>query len=172
MLIYYFESQSIVGRRSLLLWVEGVDGNGECCRCCRRILCALKARHLFCNWKFRLAFSSSRRSFRESTSSMLPYISDIAGWSGTGGRVCCFRYFRSSLGIFSWNPAAWLTFFTGQDVCSQPTIILGSSFKNNQKITKRSFHNLFVLILKKIRLPGIYLLRQSQDLQLVSRILE
>ena len=69
--------------------------------------CSLKARYLFCNWKYRLAFSSSRRSFRESTSSMLPCISCIAGRSGTGERVCCFRYFRSSWGIFSWN-TAWL----------------------------------------------------------------
>ena len=63
---------------------------------------SLKARYLFCNWKDRLAFSSSRRSFRENTSSvLLPCISCIAGRSGTGERVCCFRYFRSSWGIFS-----------------------------------------------------------------------
>ena len=35
---------------------------------------------------------------------------------------------------------------TGQDVCSQPTIILVSSFQINQKITKRSFYSPFVLI--------------------------
>ena len=69
--------------------------------------CSLKARYLFCNWKYRLTFSSSRRSFPESTSSMLPCISYIAGRSGTGERVCFFRYFRSTWGIFSWNPA-WL----------------------------------------------------------------
>ena len=40
--------------------------------------CSLKARYLFCNWKYRVVFSSSRRSFRESTSSMLPCISCIA----------------------------------------------------------------------------------------------
>ena len=45
---------------------------------------SLKARYLFCNWKYRLAFSSSRRSFRENTSSMLPCISCIAGRSLTG----------------------------------------------------------------------------------------
>ena len=69
--------------------------------------CSLKARYSFCYWKYRLAFSSSRRSFRESTSSMLPFISCKAGRSGTGERFRCFRYFRSSWGIFSWNPA-WL----------------------------------------------------------------
>ena len=68
---------------------------------------SLKARYLFCNWKYRLTFSSSRKSFRESTSPMLPCISCIAGRSGTGERVCCFRYFRSYWGMFSWNPA-WL----------------------------------------------------------------
>ena len=57
--------------------------------------CSLKARYLFCNWKYRLAFSSSRRSFRESTSSMLPCISCIAGISGTGKRFCCFRYLET-----------------------------------------------------------------------------
>ena len=108
--------------------------------------CSLKARYLFCNWKYLLAFSSSRRSFRESKSSMLPCISCIAGRSGTGERFCCFRYFKSSWGIFSWNPAWLKTFFTGQDVCSQSTIILGSSFQINQKITKRSFYRLFLLI--------------------------
>ena len=41
-------------------------------------------RYLFCNWKYRLAFSSSWRSFRESMSSMLPCITCIAGRSGTG----------------------------------------------------------------------------------------
>ena len=49
--------------------------------------CYLKARYLFCNRKYCLAFSSSRRSFRESTSSMLPCISCIAARSGTGERV-------------------------------------------------------------------------------------
>ena len=49
--------------------------------------CYLKARYLFCNRKYRLTFSSSRRSFRESMSSMLPCISCIAGRSGTGERV-------------------------------------------------------------------------------------
>ena len=67
--------------------------------------CSLKVNYLFCNWKYRLALSSSRRSFPESTSSMLPCISYIAGRNGTGERVCRFRYFRSSWGIFSWNPA-------------------------------------------------------------------
>ena len=62
--------------------------------------CSLKVRYLFCNWKGHLAFSSSRRSFRESTSTMLPCISCIAGRRGTCERVCCFRYFRSSRGIF------------------------------------------------------------------------
>ena len=38
---------------------------------------------------------------------MFPCISCLAGTSGTGERVCCFRYFRSSWGIFSWNHA-WL----------------------------------------------------------------
>ena len=39
--------------------------------------CSLKARYPFCNCKYPLAFSSSRRSFRESTSFMLPCISCI-----------------------------------------------------------------------------------------------
>ena len=68
---------------------------------------SVKAKYLFCNWKHRLAFSSAWRSFRESTSSMFPCISCIAERSGTGERVCCFRHFRSSWGIFSWN-LAWL----------------------------------------------------------------
>ena len=129
---YFFRILS--DSRLQLFWircyVEGVKESGECCRltvkesCVLdvksgtaliissvRVLvfnCSLKARYLFCNWKYRLAFSSSRRSFRESTSSMLPCISCIAWRSGTWGeRFCCFRYFRSSWGIFSWNPA-WL----------------------------------------------------------------
>ena len=40
-------------------------------------------------------------------SSMMHRISCIAGSSGTGERFCWFRYFKSSWGIFSWNPA-WL----------------------------------------------------------------
>ena len=108
--------------------------------------CSLKARYLFCKWKNRLAFSSSRRSFRESTSAMLPCISCIAGRSGTGERVCYFRYFRSSWEIYIFlKPCVVKSFFTGQDVCSQPTIILDSSFQTNQKITKRSFYSLFVM---------------------------
>ena len=46
--------------------------------------CSLKGRYLFCNRKYLLAFLLSRRSFRESKSSMLPCISCIAGRSGTG----------------------------------------------------------------------------------------
>ena len=53
--------------------------------------CSLKARYLFCNWKYLLAFSSSRRSFRESKSAMLPCISCIAGRSGTGERLLINR---------------------------------------------------------------------------------
>ena len=69
--------------------------------------CSLKVRYPFCNWKYLLVFSSFRRSFRESKSSMLPCVSCITGRSGTGERFCSFRYFKSSWGIFSWNPA-WL----------------------------------------------------------------
>ena len=83
------------------------------------INCSLKARYLFCNWKYRLAFLSSQRSFRECTSSTLPSISCIAGRSETGERVCCFRFFRSSWGILFWNPASLKPSSQGRtfDVC-------------------------------------------------------
>ena len=106
--------------------------------------CSLKVRYLFRNWKYLLAFSSSQRSFRESKSSMLPCISCIAGRSGTDERFCCFRYFKSSWGIL--KPCFVKTFFTRQEVCSHSTSILGSSFRINQQITKRSFYSLFLLI--------------------------
>ena len=60
-------------------------------------LIVLWKRFLFCNWKYRLAFSSSRRSsvFRESTSSMLPCISWIAGRSRTSERFCALYISRA-----------------------------------------------------------------------------
>ena len=76
---------------------------------------------------------------------MFPCISCLAGGSGTGERVCCFRYFRSSWGIFFWNHA-WLkpSSLGKMFVCSQWPIIMGrSSFQINQRITKTSFYNLF-----------------------------
>ena len=98
----------------------------------------VQARYLFCNWKYRLAFSSSRRSFRESTSSMLPFVSCIAGRSGTGERFCCFRYFRISWGIFFLKPCLVKGFLTGQDVCSQSTIIRGTQREYGSKPLKHS----------------------------------
>ena len=71
-------------------------------------------------------------------------VSCIAGKSGTGERFC-FRYSKLLRNIFL-KPCLVKAFLTGQDVCSQSTIILGSSLQINQQITKRSFYSLFVLI--------------------------
>ena len=44
-----------------------------------------------------------------------------------------------ALGEYFLNSCLVKAIFTGQDVCSQSTIILGSSFQVNQQITKKLF---------------------------------
>ena len=107
--------------------------------------CSLKARYLFCNWRYRLAFSSSRSSIRDSTSSVLPCIFCIAGRSGKGEIVCCFSYFRNSGGMLSWNPV-WLktsslsrTFVRSRQLSC---VVVFRSISGNQRV----WHSLFVLV--------------------------
>ena len=58
---------------------------------------------------------------------MLPYISCLAGRSGTANNFAALDILEA-LEEYFLEPMLVISFFAGQDVCSRSTITLGSSF--------------------------------------------
>ena len=119
-----------------------------------------------------LAFSSSPRSLRERVSSILLCNRCMARRRGSDERFCCSRYLSNSWGIFS-SIAAWLN-------PSSPGSMFVLSLQSSWVVVFESIKRYPLGLLtassycfrKKPVRPRIHLFGESQNLQLIPRILE